>query len=72
MNFELDFEQYVPVQHQITQAYFAFRASDNKDFDGADDSETYLCYPLQKNGSLNARINYFLSKQELQTIHILL
>jgi len=72
MILELDFEEYVPMQHQLTKAYFAFRASDNKDFDAADDSETYLCYPLQKNGSLNVFTRYIIPKKELQPILLLL
>jgi len=72
MIFRLDFDHYVPVQHQLTKAYFAFRAADNKDFDAADGSETYLCYPLHENGALNTSAYYFILRKELQSIFFLL
>lgn len=72
MDFKLDFEQYVPVQHQPTQAYFAFRPPENNDFDAARDEETYLCYVVKKNGKLNTQMPFVFPRKELQPIFILL
>lgn len=38
MQFQIDFNQYAPVQHEPTQAYLAFRVAKNKDFDIATDT----------------------------------
>ncbi len=72
MFLNLDFDEYVPVQHSSTQAYFAFRARENKDFDAASETDLYRCYPLQANGQINKKIKCFFPKKELQAILLLL
>lgn len=72
MQFQLDFDQYVPVQHEPTQAYLAFQVAKNKDFNMAADTDLYRCYPVHPNGKLNSRISLLVPKAELQLILLLL
>ena len=72
MQFKIDFNQYVPVQHEPTQAYFVYRVAENKDFDTAGDTETYTCYPVRPKGTVNTRLPRLLPKAELQMILLLL
>lgn len=72
MLFKMNFNQYVPVQHEPTQAYFAFRVAQHKDFDTAAATDLYQCYPVEFNGTINTRQSLLLPKAELQMILLLL
>ncbi|PSR51851.1 hypothetical protein AHMF7605_29215 [Adhaeribacter arboris] len=72
MLFKLNFDQYVPVQHQRTEAYFAFLVTENQDFDAAGDTEMYRCYPVFEDGRINTQLSYNYPKNELQTILLVL
>ncbi|RDC58804.1 hypothetical protein [Adhaeribacter pallidiroseus] len=72
MQFKIDFDQYVPVQHEPTQGYLAFRVAENKDFDTAADTDLYKCYPVMANGKMNPQKSFLVPKAELQMILLLL
>lgn len=71
MQLNLNFDQYVPVQHQFTEEYFAFLAIENKDFDSSSDSDTYLCYPVRRNGTVDTKVQYNFPKKDLLPIFLL-
>jgi hypothetical protein len=68
----LDFNQYFPVQHKTTYNYFVLNVDENKDFDVADNSDKFLCYLVQENGSTVAAVKFIFQKDELQPIMLLL
>ncbi|PSR52623.1 hypothetical protein AHMF7605_03330 [Adhaeribacter arboris] len=70
MFFKLNFEQYVPVQHLLTEDYYAFLVTDNKDFDAASDTDLYVCYPVLSDGEINTQLTFRYPKKELQIIYI--
>ncbi|PSR55925.1 hypothetical protein AHMF7605_21680 [Adhaeribacter arboris] len=72
MQFKLDFNHFVPVQHEPTQAYLAFRVTENKDFDTAADTDIYKCYLIKSNGKINLLKSLLVPKAELQMILLLL
>lgn len=72
MQFLIDFNHYVPVQHEPTQAYLAYQVAQNKDFDMAIDSDLYRWYPVQSNGKINPRKSFLVPKAELRMILLLL
>ncbi len=62
MQFKIDFNQYVPVQHEPSKAYLAFKVTENKDFDMATDTDIYKCYPVKSQGTINTRCRFFAQR----------
>ena len=69
---KLDVNSFFPVQHQLTDAYFAFNVLENIDYDLATDVDKFLCYPVNEEGILDLQSKYIFLKGDIRPIPLLL